>query len=262
MTLKSDSALTVNALQKSFLSASGTSFAVLENLTFDLPRGAIVGILGASGCGKTTLLRIIAGLDRSDSGTVESKTVRPGPRVGYLQQSERLLPWRTVLGNTALGLELCGTPDSHSRAKADSALCQVGMESFRSAYPRQLSGGMSQRVLLARTLAADPELLLLDEPLGQLDILGRKALAAQIKRYVQQKHAAAVLVTHSVEEALFISDIVLTLSQRPARIVGHFALNEAFAASAQDYLRPESSFEKVQSSLLAALGESSIQRQA
>jgi len=246
-----DILLAIDNLSKSFAKGQGESLRVLEELTLSLSEGKITTILGASGCGKTTLLKIIAGLELQDAGTISSHFSRPGRAIGYLQQSEKLLPWRTVLENVALGLELLGETKRHSQSKASSLLNSVGMLDFSSVFPSQLSGGMIQRVLLARTLVTEPSLLLLDEPLGQLDLLARKELAKTVRNYVQERNATALLVTHSVEEAVFISDVVFTLSRRPSRIVERFKINDGNMPCS---LERESSFEVVLQGLLRALG--------
>jgi len=187
--------------------------------------GEVLCVLGASGCGKTTLLRILAGLDQPTSGSIRSDLARPGPALGYLQQGETLFSWRSVLQNVALGGELLGRPRKLSQRRARESLESVALGSFADAGPRSISGGMTQRVLVARLLSTDPKLLLLDEPLGQLDLVGRRALAKILKEYTRNSGAATVVVTHSVEEAVFLGDRVCILSQRPATLARGFALS-------------------------------------
>lgn len=247
--------LSVDELSKTFTGISSKDrFPVLKSLSFNLLPGKILSVLGASGCGKTTLLKIIAGLESADSGTIFSNFKRPGSKIGFLQQSERLLPWRSVQDNVALGLELIGTKKSVARAVAANMLANVGMSEFAGSYPSQLSGGMTQRVLLARTLITQPAILLFDEPLGQLDVVARKDLAQIIRKYVNESNAAALLVTHSVEEAIFVSDFILTLSRRPAQFIGKFSLNGDQGEEGFTELEPSTSFETVLQSLLAAIG--------
>ncbi|MCB0319200.1 MAG: ATP-binding cassette domain-containing protein, partial [Bdellovibrionales bacterium] len=217
--------LSIRSLSKSYISNDGTKLDVLKNISFDLYSQTVTSILGASGCGKTTLLRMLSGLENCDSGDINSKFFRPGSSIGYLQQSEKLLPWRTVLDNVTLGLELLGIEKKIAEKKALGLLDRVGMKEFASSFTSQISGGMTQRTLLARTLITEPKLLLLDEPLGQLDIVARRDLAKIIREYAQEKSAAVLLMTHSVEEAVFISDIVFTLSRRPAMIVERFEIS-------------------------------------
>ena len=247
-----NSILSARAISKSFRESTGDQLSVLDELSFSLPPNKIVGILGASGCGKTTLLRIVAGLDKPTGGEVVSSLKRPGAKIGFLQQGERLLPWRNVTGNVALGLELEGFTKQEAQRSAIAMLQTVGMEEFQKHFPSQLSGGMTQRVLLARTLITRPSLLLLDEPLGQLDIIGRKALASIIRKYIDDHNASALLVTHSVEEAVFIADYIFTLSRRPSRIVSRYSLSSDCPADFERIDRA-TSFDTVLKSLLVAL---------
>lgn len=240
-----DLKIQIEELTKRFPRTDGSVLSILEDLSFELPAGKIVSILGASGCGKTTLLKIIAGVLKPDSGRVRAPFDRPGPVLGFLQQGERPLPWRSVRNNISLGVELIG---GRSR-DLDRLIAKVGLADFAAALPSQLSGGMIQRMLVARTLATEPKLLLLDEPLGQLDIVGRRDMARVIRDYVKETRASALLVTHSVEEAVFVSDTVITLSRRPARIVKKFEMD-------QDR---ERSFDLVLKSLLGAIsGDDSV----
>ena len=240
-------------LTKSFDRAKKSEFRVLDKISLAVPSGSIVSILGASGCGKTTLLKLLAGLEYEDSGSVVSQIQRPGQKVGFMQQGERLLPWRTILDNVSLGLELVGASRKQALRTAEEKLKLVDLFEFRSAFPADISGGMTQRVLLARTLAQEPLLLLLDEPLGQLDIVGRRDLASIIRDYVRSSGAAVVLVTHSVEEAIFIADYVCTLSRRPAQIVERFCLNGGTEWAQAIRLTREECFDPIRSSLLSAL---------
>lgn len=253
MNQQSGTILSIENLSKSFSDEDGNSLPVLDGLTLSLSRGKITTVLGASGCGKTTLLKLLAGLKSPDGGSINSKLTRPGRDIGYLQQSERLLPWRSVLENVALGLELTGEDKAKALIKSRALLEEVGMLDFSSVYPSQLSGGMTQRVLLARTLITEPLLLLLDEPLGQLDIVARKELASTIRDYVHEHAAAALLVTHSVEEAVFISDVVFTLSRRPSKIVERFNLGSEEDAKTTGTLDRQASFEFILQALLRAL---------
>jgi NitT/TauT family transport system ATP-binding protein len=198
----------------------GRSLPVLERIGLRLEPGEFVAILGPSGCGKSTLLRLVAGLDFPTIGRL-SMDGQPidGPDASRIIvfQDPTLYPWRTVWSNVALGLETRGLLRSH-RQRVDDALRMVGLAKFPTAYPRQLSGGMAQRAALARALVNDPKLLILDEPLGQLDSLTRIAMQEELVSLWQRAGFTALLVTHDVEEAVFLASRVIILSERPARI--------------------------------------------
>jgi NitT/TauT family transport system ATP-binding protein len=194
---------------------------VLEHLSLRVGCGEFVAILGPSGCGKSTLLRLVAGLDFPTEGRVfmDGEAIAgPDPSRIVVFQDPTLYPWRTVWSNVALGLEARGLLRGHGE-RIDDALRLVGLASFANAYPRQLSGGMSQRAALARALVNDPKLLILDEPLGQLDSLTRIAMQGELVSLWQQARFTAFLVTHDVEEAVFLASRVIVLSERPARIM-------------------------------------------
>ncbi len=194
---------------------------VLERLTFTVQAGAFVAVLGPSGCGKSTLLRVMAGLLPPTTGQVllAGKPIRgPQPQVGMVFQSANLLPWRTVLGNILLPLQLQGWPAAQARAQAQAMVQLVGLEGFEHTLPRDLSGGMAQRVALARALVHHPRLLLLDEPFANLDALTRESMWGELLRLWQHQRQTVVMVTHSITEALLLADRVLVLGPRPARL--------------------------------------------
>lgn len=198
----------------------GQPLPVLEHISLLVSSGEFVAILGPSGCGKSTLLRLVAGLEFPTAGCVfmDNKAIEgPDPSRIVVFQDPTLYPWRTVWSNVALGLEARGLLRSH-RERIDDALRLVGLTGFANAYPRQLSGGMSQRAALARALVNDPKLLILDEPLGQLDSLTRMAMQGELVSLWKQAGFTALLVTHDVEEAVFLANRVIVLSERPARI--------------------------------------------
>jgi NitT/TauT family transport system ATP-binding protein len=198
----------------------GRPLPVLERVSLNLEPGEFVAILGPSGCGKSTLLRLIAGLDCPAVGflAMDGQPIN-GPDASRIIvfQDPTLYPWRTVWGNVALGLEARGLLTSH-RQRVAEVLRLVGLAGFATAYPRQLSGGMSQRAALARALVNDPKLLILDEPLGQLDSLTRITMQQELVSLWQRARFTALLVTHDVEEAVFLANRVIVLSERPARI--------------------------------------------
>jgi NitT/TauT family transport system ATP-binding protein len=198
----------------------GKPLPVLHQISLHIGRGEFVALLGPSGCGKSTLLRLVAGLDAPSAGGlfIEGTAIEgPDPSRIVVFQDPTLYPWRTVWGNVALGLEARGLLRTH-RERIEDALRLVGLSGFANAYPHQLSGGMSQRTALARALVNDPKLLILDEPLGQLDSLTRITMQGELVSLWQRAGFTALLVTHDVEEALFLAGRVVVLSERPAQI--------------------------------------------
>jgi ABC-type nitrate/sulfonate/bicarbonate transport system ATPase subunit len=196
--------------------------AVLDHLTLDIPAGGFVGLVGPSGCGKSTLLRILAGLLVPDSGdaTIGGAPVvgRPG-RAAYMPQRDLLLPWRRVLGNATVGAEITGMPRHEARDHARRLLGRFGLGGFEDAWPATLSGGMRQRLALLRTFLCGRHALLLDEPFGALDAITRREMHEWLQQVLDDDPRTVLLVTHDVEEALVLSDAVVVLSDRPARIV-------------------------------------------
>ena len=197
---------------------------VLDDISLTLKKGEIICVLGASGCGKTTLLKILAGLETQSKGQVKSDIQLPGPSVGYMSQEESLLPWKTALQNVAFSLDLLGISDNK---KALKMLQSVHLSRFHHYYPAQLSGGQKQRINLARMLVLEPKILFLDEPLSALDILVKNDLAKIIKEYVQNSGAAAFMITHSIEEALLLADKIIILTTLPARIYREINIKES-----------------------------------
>jgi NitT/TauT family transport system ATP-binding protein len=205
----------------------GEPLPVLDDVSFSVEAGSFVALLGPSGCGKSTLLRLLAGLDHPTQGEIDvggEVVGDPDPSRILVFQDPTLFPWRTVWDNVALGLEAQGVL-KQSRHRVDEAIRLVGLEGFDKAYPHQLSGGMAQRVALARALVNDPSLLLLDEPLGKLDSLTRMTMQAELVSLWQRAGLTAVLVTHDVEEALFLTERVLIFGQRPASIVADITVD-------------------------------------
>jgi NitT/TauT family transport system ATP-binding protein len=199
-----------------------TPLVALERVSFRVPERQVVAVVGPNGSGKSTLLRLISGLLSPDEGSVliqGTPVEGPDPRVGLAFQEPRLLPWRTVLENVAFPLELAGWERGRREPRARELLERVGVVGFERAHPAQLSGGMSQRVGIARALALDPPVLLLDEPFSALDSLTRDRLNLELLRLWEGTGSTVVLVTHSIPEAVFLADRVLVLSPRPGRIV-------------------------------------------
>jgi NitT/TauT family transport system ATP-binding protein len=198
----------------------GQPLPVLDRINLRIEPGEFVALLGPSGCGKSTLLRLVAGLDAPTAGRLlmdDESIEGPDPSRVVVFQDPTLYPWRTVRANVALGLEARGLLGTHS-GRVEMALQLVGLAGFGNAYPHQLSGGMAQRAALARALVNDPRLLILDEPLGQLDSLTRLAMQSELVSLWQRSGYTALLVTHDVEEALFLAGPVVVLSERPAHI--------------------------------------------
>jgi NitT/TauT family transport system ATP-binding protein len=193
----------------------------LEKITFGIEPQQFICILGPSGCGKSTLLRTLAGLLRPTGGEVLYRgqpLLEPKREIGFVFQNANLMPWRTVLGNILLPLEVAGVDSSHAAQLVQEMIALVGLEGFEETLPRDLSGGMAQRVAIARALVHDPEILLLDEPFGSLDALTREQMSIELMRIWQARQKTAVLVTHSISEAILLSDRVLVFTPRPGRI--------------------------------------------
>ena len=195
----------------------------LTDVELEVSAGEFVSLIGPSGCGKSTLLRLIADLDQATSGTLEifgkpAKRARIDQDYGIAFQQAGLLPWRTVGANIGLPLELHGTGRADRAARITELAELVGLSDFVDRYPDQLSGGMQQRVAIARALAARPKLLLMDEPFGALDEMTRERLQSELTRIAAETSAAVVFVTHSIPEAVFLSDRVVVMSPRPGRI--------------------------------------------
>ncbi|AMH43589.1 MULTISPECIES: ABC transporter ATP-binding protein [Burkholderiaceae] len=227
----------VNEVSHRF-SLHGAALPVLDDVSFSVDPGEFVALLGPSGCGKSTLLRLVAGLDSPAQGSVSSNGVSiggPDPSRVVVFQDPTLYPWRTVRANVGLGPEAqrdglrfpwskrkaaCSLPEGARSAeqRIDAALQLVGLTEFAAAYPHQLSGGMAQRVALARALVNDPELLVLDEPFGKLDSLTRLRMQSELVKLWRDARFSVLLVTHDVEEALFLANRVIVFSERPARI--------------------------------------------
>jgi sulfonate transport system ATP-binding protein len=205
----------------------GAVLPVLDNVSFGVKPGEFVALLGPSGCGKSTLLRLVAGLEPPRSGALREDgepITGAFPSRVVVFQDPTLFPWRTVWNNVALGLEAQGIL-KHQRHRVDAAIDLVGLSAFGNAYPHQLSGGMAQRVALARALVNDPKILILDEPLGKLDSLTRITMQAEIAALWQRTGFTTLLVTHDVEEAVFLANRVIVFSDRPARIKADIAVD-------------------------------------
>jgi len=212
--------LRVEGVSVSFPTPEG-ELKALESVSFGVVSGEFVCLVGPSGCGKSTLLRTLAGLLQPNQGRVwldGKPVVAPHRQVGLVFQQANLMPWRTVLGNVMLPLELIDMPKARARWRAKVLIDLVGLSEFANAYPSDLSGGMAQRVAIARALARDPDVLLLDEPFGSLDALTRERMGQELLRIWRLQRKTVLMVTHSVSEAVFLSDRVLVLSPRPGTV--------------------------------------------
>lgn len=198
----------------------GEEVAALAGVDIELRRGELVSLIGPSGCGKSTLLNILAGLDRPTDGSVALASGAPLlGSVAYMPQSDLLMPWRTVLDNAAVGLQIRGIPKREARQRARAEMPRFGLAGFESAWPSQISGGMRQRAALLRTFLTDCEVMLLDEPFGALDALTRHEMQERLVELWCSEERTIVFVTHDVEEALFLGDRVVRMSERPGRMV-------------------------------------------
>jgi NitT/TauT family transport system ATP-binding protein len=215
MTSSPDIALTVEDLGVIFSDASGVVHA-LSDLSFSLPTNGFASLIGPSGSGKSTLLRVLAGLVPPTKG--QFRFHNHHDKVGLVFQKPNLMPWRRVLENVSLPLELKERPGDEIKEHAQELINLVGLEGFENAYPRDLSGGMAQRVAIARSLMQDPDILLLDEPFGSLDALTREIMGDELLQIWQARQKTVLMVTHSISEAIYLSDKVLVLSNRPGRI--------------------------------------------
>ncbi len=201
------------------------SVEALADVSFEVAPQEFVCLVGPSGCGKSTLLRLMAGLLQPTSGTVcLDGQMLTGPRrqIGIVFQKANLMPWRSVRDNVGLPLELAHAPREEAQRRADALIELVGLAGFERARPRDLSGGMEQRVAIARALVHDPEILLLDEPFGSLDAMTRERMSAELLRIWEASRKTVVMVTHSIQEAVFLADRVLVLSRRPGHVRAQF----------------------------------------
>jgi ABC-type nitrate/sulfonate/bicarbonate transport system ATPase subunit len=214
--------LAIRAVSKTYR-ASGADLEVLRRLDFTVGAGEFTTIVGASGCGKSTLLRLVIGLDGDYEGDIlidDRRVEQPGADRSIVFQDHRLFPWLTVEQNVALGIEASEPDRGKRRRRVADYIELVGLSGFARAYPHQLSGGMAQRAAIARALVTEPKVLLLDEPLGALDSLTRAYLQEELLRIWRERRVTVLMVTHDVEEAVYLSDKVIVLEPRPGRIRG------------------------------------------
>lgn len=218
------------ALSKTFGAGVDNPVLAIEDVNLELRSSEFLTIVGPSGCGKSTLLNIVAGLEEPTSGAIEIRgdgaTAQKGRgQFAYMFQKDLLFPWRTILDNVSVGLEVQGVGRAQARHRASELLSRFGLHAFADKYPSQLSGGMRQRAALMRTLLCDRKYLLLDEPFGALDAMTRGVMQEWLLKVWEADNRAILFITHDIEEAIFLSDRVLMMSARPGRIKGEVAVN-------------------------------------
>jgi ABC-type nitrate/sulfonate/bicarbonate transport system ATPase subunit len=212
--------ITVRGVRKTFPQPDGSEVVALNNIDFDFPSGEFISLIGPSGCGKSTLLRIIAGLIQPDCGNLDldgDKITGPGYERGLVFQDPTLFPWKTIYENVAYGLRSRKVYREEKKSIPEF-IKLVGLEGFEKSYPHQLSGGMAQRASLARALVNNPKVMLLDEPLGALDAFTRMNMQDEILKIWQERKMTTVMVTHDVDEAIYMATRIVVMSARPAKI--------------------------------------------
>jgi ABC-type nitrate/sulfonate/bicarbonate transport system ATPase subunit len=235
------------------------SVTALEGTDLDIPDGKFVSIVGPSACGKSTLLNLFCGLDKPDSGTIETPALGAVGllgRVGYMPQQDLLMPWRTVTENAAIGLECLGIDRQEARKRAGEHMSRFGLNGFERSYPGQLSGGMRQRVAMLRTFLCDRKINLLDEPFGKLDAMTRASMQTWLLDYWQENRCTIIFVTHDIDEALYLSDVVHLMSPRPGRIVLSVQVDVPRPRKYSEVVT-SAHFNELKSRLLATLGKES-----
>ena len=243
--------LRIQDVSKAFI-VSDRRVQALSHVDLDVEQGEFVSIVGASGCGKSTLLRLILGLDTDYEGAIrlEGRRIeRPGLDRSIVFQEHRLLPWLTVEANVGAALRQIKGSGAEKRARVEAQLHLVGLQSFAKAYPAQLSGGMAQRVAIARALVTNPKFLLLDEPLGALDALTRLRLQDELLRIVRNRGATAILVTHDVDEAVYVGDRIVIMSPHPGRIASVLPVPKEMSRN-----RSDPAFLRLRDDVLTRLG--------
>lgn len=220
--------LSASHIRRSFASIGRGNTLAIADVTLAIEAQEFVSVVGPSGCGKSTLLRIIAGLDREGEGEIlvdGRRASGPGADRGMVFQEYALLPWKTLFANVAFGLQLRGVGRTERDNIAQRYIDLVGLKGFEGHYPHQMSGGMRQRAAVARALANQPTILLMDEPFAAVDAINRKNLQEELTQITSKEKTTVLFITHSIEEAIFLSDRVLVLSERPSRIVEEVTIN-------------------------------------
>lgn len=234
-------ALSVDAVAKTYVTRTGEEVEALQTTSFRTSPAEFVGLVGPSGCGKTTLLKICAGLVSPTTGQIRLGTgdERRPQDLGMVFQSAVMLPWRTVLENVMLPADVFGLDKAEARDRARTLLQLMRLEQVESNYPVELSGGMQQRVSIARALLADPPIIFMDEPFGALDAMTREELNMQLQEVQRSQHKTVLFVTHNIQEAVLLSDRVLVMSPGPGRIVADIEIPLPRPRSPEHYLKDE-----------------------
>jgi NitT/TauT family transport system ATP-binding protein len=240
----------------------GQTVTALSGCSLEVPAGAWVSLIGASGCGKSTLLRILSDIVRPTSGTallggMTPAEARAARRFALVSQSAVMLPWRKVMGNVELGLEVARVSRAERRARAQEAINMVGLRGFEKAWPHELSGGMRQRAAIARALTLRPSYLFMDEPFGALDEMTRDRLNFELLRILEETGATLLLVTHSISEAVILSDTVVVMSPRPGRIIRRIEVD--FGHHREPGIRDDPRFGHLESEVRHALSHSTAE---
>lgn len=225
--VSSEDKFVVEGLKHCFTAEDKSLLPVIGDVNFSIKPSEFVALVGPSGCGKSTLLNIMCGLLKPQAGsvTLDGEAIRKiTPRIGYISQSDCLLPWRSALRNVEIGMEIRGVSKSERREKALALIEQAGLSGFENAYPYQLSGGMRKRVDILKVLAMDPEIIFMDEPFASLDVFTREMLQTYIMSLSQKTHKTILFITHDLSEAITLADRVIILTQRPATVKSEHAI--------------------------------------
>ncbi|WP_283136223.1 ABC transporter ATP-binding protein [Rhizohabitans arisaemae] len=250
-----DGTLSISALTKTFAKGS-TTVTALENVNVEIGAGEFVAVVGSSGCGKSTLLNILAGLDRQTSGQVlvgGRPVGGPGPDRAMVFQSDAAFPWLTVTENLEYGLKVQGRSAAERKRVVGELLPLLGLEQFAHSYPRELSGGMRKRIDIGRAYAVEPEILLMDEPFGALDVVTREHMQDELLRIWSARRSTVVFITHDIDEAIMLSDRIVMLSPRPGRV--REIVDVPFDRPRTPELRESADFYRLRTDLRRMMGE-------
>lgn len=259
------SLLSIENLSQSYVDPySGESMTAVGDVSFQIPDGQFVSLLGPSGCGKTTVLNIVAGFIKATSGSVQvdGTDVRgPGPDRGVVFQDFALFPWMSVESNVAFGLKMRGIPLAERRERAREMVRLVGLEGFEHKYPHELSGGMRQRAGVARVLATEPSVMLMDEPFASIDAQTRRVLQQEVLRIWETQRPTVLFVTHDIEEAIFMSDRIIVLSGRPSEVSADVTVSLSRPRT-WNQVQSDPEFLRLRTELMGMLGVEGLQESA